>query len=134
MKSFKLFIVVMLSAAVIMISCKGKSAKELIVNKWQLTSVVEDKLAEGTEKISEERKKEMIGKMTLEFGKDGKFIVSGLGETAKVGTYAVSEDGKTVSFPEGETKTDPLTIDELTSTKLSLTDPKIKGTMIFSPK
>lgn len=131
MKFTKLFTISLLVATV-MIGCKSKSAKELIVNKWKLTAVSDEK-ADSTSKMPEERKKEMIGKVSIELTKDGKCIMQGVGDSPGTGTYTLSDDGKTLKLTEdGATRSDVMGINDLTDSKLVLTDENGKVKMTFA--
>ena len=131
MKLSKLLTLVLLVSTV-MIACKGKAPKELIVNKWKLTAVSDEK-ADSSSKMPESAKKEMIGKVSIEMTKDGQCIMQGVGDTPETGTYTLSDDGKTLSLTEkGASKADVMGIDELTESKLVMTDEKGKIQMTFS--
>ncbi len=131
MKLFRLSSAVLIMAALLFTGCKGKSAKDLIVNKWKLTDVS----GEGAKGMSDAEKKEMTDKLVMEFTKDGKCSMSGQGDTPKTGTYTMSDDGKTLSLTqEGDTKSEAQDVNELTSSKLVITDAKDKMIMTFSPK
>ncbi|MBK7434942.1 MAG: hypothetical protein IPI66_14340 [Chitinophagaceae bacterium] len=75
----------LLLTAFVLVSCKGKSAKDMIVNKWSLT----DMGGEGTKGMTDEDKKTMVGKVIMELTKDGKVSISGMGSEAKTGTYTM---------------------------------------------
>lgn len=131
MKLTKLFTVILLVSTV-MFGCKSKSSKELIVNKWKLTAV-SDEMADSTSRMSEESKKEMIGKVSIELTKDGKCIMQGVGDSPGTGTYSLSDDGKTLKLTEdGATRSDVMGVNELTDSKLMMTDEKGKVKMTFS--
>lgn len=131
MKLFRLSSIALLLTALFFTGCKGKSAKELIVNKWKLTEVT----GEGAKEMSDTERKEMADKFVLELTKDGKVSMSGMGETPKTGTYTVSDDGKTLFLTrEGSDKADPQDINELKADKLVLTSPKDKLVLSFSAK
>ncbi|MEP7238983.1 MAG: hypothetical protein ABI685_13985, partial [Ferruginibacter sp.] len=68
MKLLRLSSIALLLGALFFAGCKGKSAKELIVNKWKLTDVS----GENAKDMSDTEKKEMKEKFVLELTKDGK--------------------------------------------------------------
>ena len=131
MKLTKLFTAVLLFATVAMMSCKSKSAKELIANKWKLTAIA----GEGGSGMSDAQKKDMIGKVVMELTKDGKCSMSGMGDTPKNGTYTLSEDGKKLLLlRDGHDKPDPQTITELTESKLVISEDKSKMKLTWMAK
>jgi len=120
----KLLAVTLALSALVLFSCKGKSAKDMIVNKWSLT----DMSGEGTKGMTDEEKKVMVGKVIMDLTKDGKVTISGMGEDAKTGTYTLSEDGKILNLKrEGAEKEDAHDINELSDTKLVITEKKGDG-------
>jgi hypothetical protein len=128
MKLFKLSTALLLVTALFFTACKGKSAKDLIANKWHLTEVTGD----GTKDMTAEQKKEMTDKLVMELSKDGKCSISGMGDKPQTGTYSLSTDGKTLNLTrEGETAAEPQKIDELTAGKLVITDDKSKMQLSF---
>ena len=131
MKLFKLSTAVLALTMMLFTACKSKSPKDLIVNKWKVTDVSGD----GAKGMTDADKKQMMDKFVMEFTKDGKCSVSGMGETPKTGTYTVSDDGKTLNLTrEGDTKPSPQEISELTADKLVITDGDSKMKITFSPK
>lgn len=131
MKLTKLFTAVLLLTSVVFFSCKSKSPKDLIVNKWKLTEVS----GEGSKTMSDAEKKDMIDKLVMDLSKDGKCSVSGMGETPKKGSYSISEDGKTLNLTgEGESKSTPQQVDELKDGKLVISDVESKLKLTFTGK
>ncbi len=131
MKLIRLSSVVLLLGALFFTGCKGKSAKELIVNKWKLTEVS----GEGVKDMSDAEKKEMTEKFILELTKDGKVSMTGMGETPKTGNYTVSDDEKTLLLTrDGDSKAEPQDINELKADKLVITSVKDKLKLSFSAK
>lgn len=131
MKLFKLSTIILLLLSVFFIACKGKSAKDLIVNKWKLTEVT----GEGTKNMTAEQKKLMTDKLLMDLTKDGKYTVSGMGEKPQTGTYTLSDDGKILNIlREGDTTKLPQVINELTASKLDITDDKSKMKLFFLAK
>ena len=120
MKLTKLFAAILMLSTITMTSCKSKSAKDLIVNKWKITNIT------GThaDQMSDSMKTQVYANAAMEFTKDGKFMSSGMGNT-KGGTYSISDDGKTLtSTDEGSTTPDILTIDEISGDKMVIEDKK----------
>jgi hypothetical protein len=132
MKLFRLSSMALLLAALFFAGCKAKSAKELIANKWTLTDIG----GEGAKDMTDADKKEMVGKVVMELSKDGKCSISGMASSTKTGTYTVSDDGKTLSLiHEGAEKTDPHEINEISASKLVITEMKKDGMKLsFSSK
>ena len=131
MKLLRLSSLALILAVILFTGCKGKAAKDQIVNKWKLTAVS----GEGAKDMSDEEKAGMIGKLTLEFTKDGKCTMSGEGDNTKTGTYTMSDDGKTLMMTqEGHDKADQMDVSELSSGKLVMTEGKNKTTMTFEAK
>ncbi|MEO7309640.1 MAG: lipocalin family protein [Chitinophagaceae bacterium] len=83
---------ILLMSAMAFVSCKGKP-KDLIVNKWKMTDISGGQMAAMPDSI----KKDIMDKATLEFTKDGKYMITGIpnGET---GAYTLTEDGKTLTM------------------------------------
>jgi len=120
----KLLAATLVLSALVLFSCKGKSAKDMIVNKWSLT----DMSGEGTKGMSDEDKKNMVGKVVMELTKDGKVSITGMGDDAKTGTYTLSEDGKTLNLKrDGAEKEDAHDVNELSDSKLVITEKKGDG-------
>ncbi|MFN8243340.1 MAG: hypothetical protein U0X40_04725 [Ferruginibacter sp.] len=131
MKNFKLAALAFFSLAILFTACKGKSPKELVVNKWKLTEVT----GEGAKDMSDQEKKGMTDSLVLELTKDGKINLYGLGSDPAMGTYTVSEDGKSMDFKRtGEDKAEPQQINEVSASKLVITDTKSKMTLTFKAK
>lgn len=111
----KKIIFLLLFPAVIFISCKSNNSKELIINKWKITDITAPNMA-----VPDSIKKALM-QGTLEFTKDGKFLVTGMGLDDQSGTYAISADGKKlITVTNGRTETNE--INELTKSKITLTD------------
>ena len=129
MKFTKLFASVLLVAIVAMVSCKSKSAKELIVNKWKVTNI------DGAPSdMTDSMKNVVYATATMEFTKDGKFISSGMGPS-KNGSYSLSDDGKTLSTTdEGSTIADVLTVEEISDSKMVVNVTKEKMKVSFAVK
>ena len=130
MKLTKLITVVLLVTAIAIASCKSKSAKDLIVNKWKVTNVSGTQLNDLTDSM----KTVIYATATMEFTNDGKFISSGMGPT-KGGTYSVSDDGKTLTTTdEGSTTPDMLDIAEISKDKMVVKDKKEDMQITFGVK
>jgi regulatory protein YycI of two-component signal transduction system YycFG len=95
--------------------CKSNNSKELIVNKWKITDITAPNM-EVPDSI-----KNALKQGTLEFTKDGKFLLTGMGTDNQSGTYTLSDDGKKlITVTNGRSETNE--INELTKTKIILTD------------
>ena len=129
MKLTKLFALVLLVAIVAMVSCKSKSAKELIVNKWKVTNI------DGAPSdMTDSMKNVVYATASMEFTRDGKFNSTGMGP-AKNGTYSLSDDGKTLSTTDdGSTIADVLNVEELSDSKLIVNVTKEKMKVSFAVK
>ena len=129
MKFTKLFALVLLVAIVALASCKSKSAKELIVNKWKVTNI------DGAPSdMTDSMKNVVYATATMEFTRDGKFISTGMGP-AKNGTYSLSNDGKTLSTTDdGSTIADVLNVEEISDSKLIVNVTKEKMKVSFAVK
>ncbi len=131
MKLLRLTSIAFMLMALFFTGCKGKGAKELIINKWKLTELS----GESAKEISDAEKKEMTDKFLMELTKDGKVTISGMSDTPKTGTYSLSEDGKTLFLiRDGDTKAEPQAINELKAGKLIITSEKDKLILSFSAK
>jgi len=125
MRSLKLFTVLALASSMMLSSCKTKSAKELIVAKWKVTAVSDD-MVEPDRKLTEQDKKDLIDKTTLEFSKEGKCTITSR-DAPETGTYSVSEDGKTLIMTQsGSERSDTMAISEISGSKLVISDGRSK--------
>ncbi len=97
-----------------LLSCKMNNPQELIVNKWKITDIeIPNMPLPDTAKVS-------LMKGTLQFTRDGKMILTGMGKNQS-GTYTVSDDGKNLYvIINGKTETNE--IRELTPTRMILID------------
>ena len=130
MKLTKLFAAVLLLTTVAMVSCKSKTAKDLIVNKWKVTNISGSQAAQMSDSV----KTQIYSTATMEFTKDGKFVSAGMGPT-KGGTYSLSEDGKTLTTTdEGSSTPDILAIDEISKDKMVVEDKKGEMKVTFAVK
>ena len=76
--------------------------------------------------------KASVMKGTMEFTKDGKMLITGMGNDQS-GTYTVSEDGKTLFVvTNGQTQSND--IKEVTSSKLVLFDKTNNSTLTAVPR
>ncbi len=99
---------------VALVSCKSNKPKDLIVNKWRITNIDVPNMP------LPDSVKAVVMKGTMEFTKDGKLILTGMGNDQS-GTYTMSDDGKTL-FVVTKGKTESNDILELTSSKMVLSD------------
>ncbi len=130
MKLTKIFGAALLVTTITLVSCKGKSAKDLIVNKWHVTNIAGARAADVPDSI----KTQMYASAVMEFMKDGKFSTTGFG-SAKGGTYSVSDDGKSlISTDEGSSMADSLTIVEISKSKMIIEDKKSDMKVTFTAK
>lgn len=110
----KIIFLLFISASIGFTSCKSNKPKDLIVNKWKITDMdVPNMPLPDSIKAS-------IMKGTMEFTKDGKMSITGMGQD-QAGTYTLSDDGKTL-FVVNNGTTQSNDIQELTSSKLVLFD------------
>ncbi len=131
MKLTKLFAAVLLVTTVALVSCKSKSAKDLIVNKWKISNVSGGEAG----KMSDSIKTEIYSKATMEFMKDGKYMMSMMGEPGKGGTYSVSDDGKTLTTTdEGSTNPEAADIVEISKDKCVIKNKKEDMTITLVSK
>ena len=131
MKLFKTTTVLLLFTSLLFTACKGKSGKDFIANKWKMTNIS----GEGAKDMSEDEKKSMASSIVMDLTKDGKINMTGMGESAKTGTWKLSDDAKTLFLThDGEDKAEPQEVNELTAEKLVITDPKSKLVLSFSSK
>lgn len=131
----KLFYFVMAIAVAVVVSCSGGPGKQ-IIGTWKcdnveitnLDEVINQMLAQVPDSLKETQKKAMedgmkqqqeaMKALTMTFKDDKTFETAMEGKTDK-GTWAISEDGKTLTTKQGEPgKEDKLTIDELVAAKL----------------
>ena len=155
MKLTRSILVILLAVTVTLISCKSKTAKELVVNKWKITEMS----GKGVADMPDSAKARIYRDATMEFLKDGKFITSGMDNEAKTGTYSISDDGKTmISTNDDDVNTsvnsdtsqipsigsdkqhirtsysDTLNILEISANKLVVEDKKGNVKVVFHPK
>jgi hypothetical protein len=131
MKSTKLMVALVAMVAIFMISCKGKSAKELIVKKWKISNIS----GKGAETLTDSVKKILYSTATMEFTKEGKYITTDPQSGTNTGSYTLSTDGKTlISNNEGSTVKDSLDIVELSATKFIVSNKKEDVKITFESK
>ncbi len=122
-KTFFLFLL----AAAVFVGCKS-NPKDLLVNKWKVTD-----MSMPGQAMTEDVKSAM-SQGTMEFTKDGKMTITGMGTgNDQSGTYTLSEDGKTLSVVTNG-KTDVNSVAELSKTKLSIKNNTTGGTLTAVPK
>ena len=122
----KTIFLLFMAASIGIISCKSTKPKDLIVNKWKITNIdVPNMPLPDSVKAS-------VMKGTMEFTKDGKMLITGMGNDQS-GTYTVSEDGKTLFVvTNGQTQSND--IREVTSSKLVLFDKTNNSTLTAVPR
>lgn len=110
----KIIFLSLIAASVIFISCKSSKPKDLIINKWKITAI------DVPDMPLPDSIKAIALKGTMEFTKDGKMKLTGMGNDQS-GTYTLSDDGKTL-FVVVNGKTESNEIVELTKSKMILFD------------
>ncbi len=123
----KKLIVFLLLAGTVLIGCKDKP-KDIIVNKWKIT----DMSMPG--QAMPDSVKSMISQGTMEFTKDGKMTLTGMGTGGdQSGTYTLSDDGKTLTVvTNGKSEMNEVT--ELSKSKLKIEDKANGSTLTAVPK
>lgn len=123
MKVTKLLTAAALMAAITFTACKGKGPKDYIVNKWKMTSVSGGE----ADQMPDSLKKVMMAAFSMEFMKDNKYKVSNGPGMEEIGTYKLSDDGKSLSTTEdGKSKTETIGIDEISKSKMTLSKEGMK--------
>ena len=122
----KIIFLLAVSASIILVSCKSNKPKDLIVNKWKITNI------EVPDMPIPDSVKANAMKGTMEFTKDGKISITGMGND-QAGTYTISEDGKTL-FVVTNGKTESNDILELTSSKMVLSDKANNSKLTVVPR
>lgn len=122
----KIIFLLIIATTIGVISCKSNKPKDLIVNKWRITNidVPNMPLPDST--------KAAVMKGTMEFTKDGKMLLTGMG-TDQSGTYTLSDDGKTL-FVVTNGKSESNDILELTSSKMVLQDKTNNSKLTVVPR
>ena len=122
----KIIFLLFISASIGFIGCKSDKPKDLIVNKWKITDIdVPNMPLPDSVKAS-------VMKGTMEFTKDGKMIITGMGND-QTGTYTLSDDGKAL-FVVTNGKTESNDILELTSKKMVLSDKANNSKLTVVPR
>lgn len=131
MKLLNQLTALLITTSILIVACKSKSPKELIVNKWTMTNIS----GKGSNMITDSMKNAMYGKASIEFMKDGRFEVSQMGNQPTKGTYSITDDGKyLVTTDDGKTMADSLVVMDLTSAKLDVNIKKEDISMTFKSK
>ena len=132
MRLTKLFAAVLLITTMLIISCNGDNAKDVIVNKWKFTEIS----GTGTADIPDSIKSILYSTAIMEFKKDGSFESSGgTREGSQKGRYTVSDDGKTIySTDEGKAVADTISILEISKDKLIVLNKKADVRLTMVPK
>lgn len=122
----KIIFLLFISASIGFISCKSNKPKDLIVNKWKITDIDVPNMP------LPDSVKAIVMKGTMEFTKDGKMMLTGIGNDPS-GTYTISDDGKTL-FVVTNGKTESNEIIELTSSKMILLDKTTNSKLTVVPR
>jgi hypothetical protein len=117
---------VLIAASVGFFSCNSNNSKELIVNKWRITDIDIPTMPLG------DAEKAAALKGTMEFTKDGKWHIKGMGNDMS-GSYTLSDDGKNI-YIISEDKTETHEIVELTKSKMVLLDKANNTKLTVVPK
>jgi hypothetical protein len=121
----KIWILLLIVAAGIA-GCKSNKPKDLIVKKWKITNIdIPDMPLPDSVKAN-------AMKGTMEFTKDGKWLVTGMGNDQS-GTYTLSEDGKML-FVVSNGKTESNEIVELSGSKMVLLDKSNNSKLTVVPR
>ena len=122
----KRIIALLLLSSFLFIGCKEKP-KDLIVKKWRVTDI------SVPGQVLPDSIKNNIKQGTMEFTKDGKLNLTGMGMGGdKSGTYTLSEDGKTLTVvTNGQPEVSDV---ELSKTKLTIHDKANGSTLTAEPK
>jgi hypothetical protein len=116
----------LVSPSIALISCSSNKPKDLIVKKWRISDINVPNMP-----VPDSIKKSLL-KGTMEFTKDGKLILTGLGND-QTGSYSLSDDGKTLFVvTNGSTETNDIM--ELTSSKMVLFDKTNQSKLTVVPK
>ena len=122
----KIILLLVISTSIGFLGCKTKNSKELIINKWKITDVDVPNMP------LPDSIKTQVMKGTMEFTKDGKMNITGMGNDQS-GTYTLSEDGKTL-FVVTNGKTESNEIQELSASKMILYDKSNKSKLTVVPR
>lgn len=123
----KVILIALFFAAIIFTGCSNKP-KDMIVKKWKIT----DMTMSG--QSMPDSAKNMISNGTLEFTKDGKMSLTGMGTGGdQSGTYTLSDDGKILTVvTDGKSETNDVT--ELSKSKLVIVDKAKNNSLTAVPK
>ncbi|MDB5224151.1 MAG: hypothetical protein JWN83_2818 [Chitinophagaceae bacterium] len=122
----KIIFLLVICVTVGFISCKSNKPKDLIVNKWKIQDIDVPNMP-----VPDSIKATLL-KGTMEFTKDGKMILTGMGNDQS-GTYTLSDDGKTL-FVVTNGNTESNDILELTSSKMVLSDKTKNSKLTVVPR
>ncbi|MFM6925746.1 MAG: hypothetical protein ACKOU7_09625 [Ferruginibacter sp.] len=111
------------------VSCKSKTAGDLIVNKWHLYEMK----GKDAETIPDSVKTKMYNEASIEFTKDGRYQTVGMGTGTQKGSYHFSNDGKQLITTEDGGMADSVSLMELTATRLTVKDAKADFQISFKP-
>ena len=122
----KIIFLFLVTSSFFFISCRTNKPKDLIVNKWRITDIDVPSMP-----VSDSIKKSLL-RGTMEFTKDGKLILTGLGND-QTGSYTLSDDGKTL-FVVTHGKTENNDIMELTKSRMVLLDKTNQSKLTVVPR
>lgn len=122
----KIILLLFISASIWFTGCKSNKPKDLIINKWKITNI------EVPNMPIPDSVKATAMKGTMEFTKDGKINITGMGNDQS-GTYTLSDDGKTL-FVVTNGKTESNDIIELSSSKMVLSDKTNNSRLTVVPR
>lgn len=122
----KIILLLFISASISFTGCKSNKPKDLIINKWKITNI------EVPNMPIPDSVKATAMKGTMEFTKDGKINITGMGNDQS-GTYTLSDDGKTL-FVVTQGKTESNDIIELSSSKMVLSDKTNNSRLTVVPR
>ncbi len=101
-------------------SCKEKTGKELVINKWKIIKMSGGMVA----KMSDTVIAAMIKNNFLQFDADGSYHLQTLDTITHGGVYKLSDDERyLIITPDATKRTDTNTVNEITTSSLIFTDP-----------
>lgn len=122
----KIIFLFLFAATIAFVSCKSNKPKDLIIKKWKIVNIdIPDMPLPDSVKAN-------AMKGTMEFTKEGKWIVTGMGNDQS-GTYTLSEDGKTL-FVVANGKTETNEIVEITGSRMILLDKSNNSKLTVEPR
>ncbi len=123
----KTIFLLLLFSATIFVGCKEKP-KDLLTKKWKITDMTMPGQA------MPDSVKNTISQGTMEFTKDGKMTLTGMGMGGdQSGTYTLSDDGKILTvMTNGKSESNDVT--ELSKSTLKITDKTSGSSLTAVPK